>query len=605
VGDSPSAVAVGRGAVWAASEVGGTVTRIDPDTNTVVRKVKVASAPAGAAVVGTGLWVGTGGAPTSHRGGTLKVTSGDVAGLASLDPALWNQGLNGFVQAQVLRLTSDGLVAYKQVGGVDGSTLVADLATALPRPTDGGTTYTFRLRPEIRFSTGQVVTPADVRWSMERGFRLRSTIHRQAFQPIVGADACISRPVTCRLTRGIVIDPSANTVTFHLTRPDPDFLLNLAQPNASVVPAGTPATDLGTRPLPATGPYRIQAVVPKRTLTVVRNPQFREWSRQAQPDGYPDAIQWNLSGDGTTADENAAVNAVERGQADVDDGDPPSKRIDELTTRYTAQTHLVPFQGSFVMYLNTRVPPFDDPRVRRAIAYAVDRRAVQQLYRRSSGPAEPTCQILSPNFFGYQPYCPYTLDPSLAGAWTAPDRATAARLIKQSGTRGMPVTVWSFAQWAGVSRYFVRLLDSLGYHARLRTLGDDSGAGWDKFFGHLADSRNKAQMGAYWNQGTPSPAEAFSGLRCGAFVPNDRNNQNVSEFCSQQVERRIQEALGLQATDPAKAGAAWAAVDRQIVDQAPAIGLLVPQEVNLVAKRVGNYQHNPVGGTILSQLWVL
>jgi peptide/nickel transport system substrate-binding protein len=602
VGDSPSAVAVGRGAVWAASEVGGTVTRIDPGTNTVVRKIKVASAPAGAAVVGNGLWVGTGGAPTSHRGGTLKVTSGDVVGLASLDPALWNQGFNGFVQAQVLRLTSDGLVGYKQVGGVDGSMLVADLATSLPRPTDGGTTYTFRLRPGIHYSTGQVVTPADVRWSIERGFRLRSTIHRQSFQPIVGADACTRRPVTCRLPRGIVIDPAANTVTFHLTRPDPDFLLNLAQPNASVVPAGTPATDLGTRALPATGPYRIQAVVPKRTLTVVRNPQFREWSRQAQPDGYPDAIQWNLSGGGTTADEDATVNAVERGQADVDNGQPPSDRIDELKTRYTAQTHLVPFQGSFLMYLNTRVPPFDDPTVRRAIAYAVDRREVQTLY---SDPAETTCQVLPPNFPGYQPSCPYTLDPSPAGAWTAPDRATAARLIKQSGTRGMPVTVWSSAWFADVSRYFVRLLDSLGYHARLRILGDASPAGFDKFTEYLADSRNKAQMGAFWDQGTPSPAEAVSRLRCEAFVPNNGTNRNVSEFCSQQLERSIAHALSLQATDPAKAGTAWAAVDRQIVDQAPAIGLLVPQEVDLVSRRVGNFQHSPVGGIILSQLWVL
>jgi YVTN family beta-propeller protein len=603
VGEGASAVAVSPGAVWAASEVRGTVTRLDPDTNTVDRRIDVGSAPAGAAAVGGGLWVATLGAPSSHRGGTLRVTGGDLASLTSLDPALWNQGDNGFVQAQILHLTSDGLVGYKQVGGVDGSTLVADLATSLPRPADGGTTYTFRLRPGIRYSTGQVVTPEDVRWSIERGFKLRSVEHREAFRGVVGADACSSHPATCRLTRGIVTDPSANTVTFHLTRPDPNFLLELAQPNASVIPAGTPATDLGTSSLPATGPYRIQEVAPTRTLTVVRNPQFREWSRQAQPAGYPDTIQWSLSGDGSEADENAAVNAVERGQADVDDGQPPSKRIDELTTRYTDQTHLVPFQGSFLMYLNTRVPPFDDPRVRRAIAYAVDRRAVQQLYQRSSGPAEPTCQILSPNFPGYQPYCPYTLDPSPAGAWTAPDRATAARLVKQSGTRGMPVTVWSFAQWAGVSRYFVRLLDSLGYHARLGTVGDDSGAGWNKFFGHLADSRNKAQMGAYWNQGTPSPAEALSGLRCGAFVPNDRNNQNVSEFCSRQVERRIQEALSLQATDP-KTGAAWAAVDRQVVDQAPAIGLLVPQEVNLVAKRVGNYQHNPVGGTILSQLWV-
>jgi peptide/nickel transport system substrate-binding protein len=70
------------------------------------------------------------------------------------------------------------------------------------------------------------------------------------------------------------------------------------------------------------------------------------------------------------------------------------------------------------------------------------------------------------------------------------------------------------------------------------------------------------------------------------------------------VERGIERALSLQATDPAKAGPAWAAVDRQLVDRAPAIGLLVPQEVDLVSSRVGNYQHNPVWGTILSQLWV-
>jgi peptide/nickel transport system substrate-binding protein len=90
----------------------------------------------------------------------------------------------------------------------------------------------------------------------------------------------------------------------------------------------------------------------------------------------------------------------------------------------------------------------------------------------------------------------------------------------------------------------------------------------------------------------------------GYFVPNDRSNQNVSEFCSRKVERGIDHALSLQATDTAKAGAAWAAVDGQIVDQAPAIGLLVPQEVDVVSRRVGNFRHNPAWGTILSQLWV-
>jgi ABC-type transport system substrate-binding protein len=169
----------------------------------------------------------------------------------------------------------------------------------------------------------------------------------------------------------------------------------------------------------------------------------------------------------------------------------------------------------------------------------------------------------------------------------------------------MTVTVWSYLGFAGLSRYFVRLLDSLGYHAQLRTLGDISQAGFNKFYRYMGDSRHKAQMGAYWYQGIPSPAEATFALRCEAFVPNNGDNRNVSEFCSQQVERRIEHALSLQATDPAKAGAAWAAVDRQLVDQAPVIGLLVPQSVDLVSKRVGNLQRNPIWGAILSQLWIV
>jgi peptide/nickel transport system substrate-binding protein len=85
-----------------------------------------------------------------------------------------------------------------------------------------------------------VVTPEDVRWSIERGFKLRSTFHRQYFRGVVGAAACSSRPATCRLSRGIVTDPSANTVTFHLTRPDPNFLYNWLNRRRSWSPPGHP-----------------------------------------------------------------------------------------------------------------------------------------------------------------------------------------------------------------------------------------------------------------------------------------------------------------------------------------------------------------------------
>jgi peptide/nickel transport system substrate-binding protein len=555
-------------------------------------------------VVGDALWVTTRGAPSTHRGGTLRLTSNAGEHPISIDPALSSLE-EGVSQVQILLLTNDGLVGFKRVGGVDGSTLVANLATSLPRPTAAGTSYTFRLRPDIHYSTGQVVKPEDVRASIERGFKLRSSFHRGQFGGVVGGAVCARRPETCQLTAGIVTDPAANTVTFHLTRPDPEFLFKLAQPTAFVVPTGTPANDVGTTPVPATGPYMIQTFVPKRRLVLVRNPRFREWSRAAQPDGYADRIEWSLTGDGgAPIDENAGVDAVLRERADffgLGFDQPPSDRVEELTTRYTGQAHLYPFTGSFAMYLNTRVPPFDDPRVRRALAYAVDRRAVQKLY---PGPAEITCQMLPPNFPGYQPYCPSTIDPSPAGAWTAPDRATATRLIKQSGTSGMKVTVWSYESFADVSRYFVKLLRRLGYDARLRTLGDDSHGGFNAFYGFVADSSNKAQMAAFWVQSAPSPSELTSGLRCRSFVPNNGDNLNPAEFCSGNLDGKIERALSLQVTDPARAGAAWAAVDRQIVDEAPAIPLLVPQGIDLVSKRVGNYQRNPVWGVILSQLWV-
>ena len=164
----------------------------------------------------------------------------------------------------------------------------------------------------------------------------------------------------------------------------------------------------------------------------------------------------------------------------------------------------------------------------------------------------------------------------------------------------MRVTVWSYWEFAGVNRYLVKLLDSLGYHARLKTVGPD----FEKWYDYVADSRNKAQVAVYWINGALSPAELTSWLRCGSFVPNSGDNLNTAQFCSRTLEGKIERALRLQATDPAAAGPAWAAVDRQIVDDAAAISLLVPESIELVSKRVGNYQHNPAMGIILSQLWV-
>jgi ABC-type transport system substrate-binding protein len=58
-----------------------------------------------------------------------------------------------------------------------------------------------------------------------------------------------------------------------------------------------------------------------------------------------------------------------------------------------------------------------------------------------SAAGQPTCQILPPTLPGYQPSCPYTINPGASGAWQAPDLARARQLVRQSGTLGDKVTI--------------------------------------------------------------------------------------------------------------------------------------------------------------------
>src|SRR5262249_17475443 len=150
--------------------------------------------------------------------------------------------------------------------------LVPDLATSLPTPTDGGRSYTFRLRHRIRYSTGAPVRPEDIRRGIERSLALASEGAGGYFAEIVGAGACTK--THCDLSKGIAVDPAARTITFHLVAADPDFLYKLALPEAFALPAATQIAARG--PLPATGPYRV-ASFDGREVKLVRNKYFHQW----------------------------------------------------------------------------------------------------------------------------------------------------------------------------------------------------------------------------------------------------------------------------------------------------------------------------------------
>ena len=226
----------------------------------------------------------------------------------------------------VPEFTGDGLTAFKRVGGSEGASVVADLAKGLPAPTDAGRTYSFVLRHGIRYSTGALVEPRDLRHALERDLQLGSP-GSAYYTSIVGASSC-SMGRRCDLSRGVVV--GAHTIVFHLVAPDPEFLERLALPFAYAVPSATP-DHVVAKPLPATGAYVVSEYVPNRRLKLVRNPHFHEWSAAARPDGYPDAI---LEMIGMTRDD--ATTAVEHDRLDYAPG-LALPRLDEVVTRYAGQ----------------------------------------------------------------------------------------------------------------------------------------------------------------------------------------------------------------------------------------------------------------------------
>ena len=322
---------------------------------------------------------------------------------------------------QVLRMAGDGLLGFKQAEGTAGNELVPDLAEAIPEPTDGGKTYAFTMREGIKFSTGETVKPSDIRYTIERAFKAAGP-GSGFYATLVGADACAKKPKSCDLSKGILADDAANTVTFKLTAADPDLPQKLALPFAYVVPTGTPNKDIGTDPLPATGPYMITKYDPDSEMVFERNPEFKEWSAEAQPAGNPDKIVMKI---GLPLED--ATTQIQNGQADWMYDTPPADRLGELSEKFEKQIHINAGPQVYHMALNTRVAPFDNKDVRQALNYATDRDAVIKIF---GGPAlaRATCQILPPDFPGYQPYCPYTESPG--------EKWTRARHGEGQGARG-------------------------------------------------------------------------------------------------------------------------------------------------------------------------
>ncbi len=524
----------------------------------------------------------------AHRGGVLHLSAMQAAGtidpMINYEEQLW----------QLYFFTQDGLIAFRHVADSSGTELVPDLAEAMPDVRDNGTTYVFHLRRGIRFSTGAEVTTADVVASYQRIFKVLGPNSGSWYAAIVGADACLDVPATCTLAGGIEADPATREIKIHLKHPDHEFLQQIALPFASILPANTPMRDLGTTPPAATGPYMVESYNPSRRMHIVRNPYFHEWSADAQPDGYVDEIDYRFG-----LQDESEVTEVETGAIDWMYDEKPLDRLDEIGRRYTSQAHIDTLLAYYYVFMATHLPPFDKLAARQAVAFAVNRHALANLY---GGPAlgTPLCQMLPNGEPGFKAYCPYTKNPG--ETWSAPDLERARALVRESGTEGAAVTLVTSDKEVERSMgiYLQSVLNDIGFKASIHTVS------FDIRDTYLQNSSNHVQIGLTdWFQDYPAASDFLQVLlSCSSIHLGSDASINMSEFCDHGIDAEMEHALALEGIDDTAANALWADVDHKITDQSPMATLFQLHYLDFVSARYGNFMFHPLFHAMLSQAWV-
>jgi peptide/nickel transport system substrate-binding protein len=236
----------------------------------------------------------------------------------------------------------EGLVRLDRMGKIQP--LLAESWTAAP----DGLTYTFRLRAGVKFHDGSAFDAAKVKFTFDRAMAADSTNSQKwIFAPIAGIET-----------------PDARTVTIKLKEPTANFLYGLAWGDAVIFTPDSVANNK-TNPV-GTGPYK-----------------FERWTRGdrvelAKFDGYwnPSAATLKRATFRFIADAQAQVNALRAGDVDALANMAAPEAVDPLKADRRFAVVNGATEGETILAINNQKAPFNDVRVRQALAHAIDRKTI-------------------------------------------------------------------------------------------------------------------------------------------------------------------------------------------------------------------------------------
>jgi YVTN family beta-propeller protein len=414
VGARPTAVAVGGGAVWVANSLSGTVSRIDPRTNEVVGSLETGEAPQSLVVSHNKVWASIQSKPSAPP--QVEGSDRDIARVLltrdprDTDPALFAGDSERAYETCAL------LFNYPDRPSPGGSRLRPEVAEGQPAISDGGRTYTFTIRPGFRFSppSNQAVTASAFKRAIERALSPQMQSLATTFMgDVAGAPAYIAG----RTDRLAGVTAKGDQLVVRLTRPAPNLIVRLSTPWFCAVPPDTPITPHGVPDLPSAGPYYVASYDPDKSIVLRRNPNY-DGPRPRHLAG----IDYEIG-----VGPAQAVAQVEAGEADyysnaIGAAGPGSSIPTAIQARLAAQFgpeseaarageqqyFTEPSLSAFYLMFNTRRPPFDDHRLRQAVNFALDRRALaREPFPSASG--RPTDQYIPPGMPGFRDAAIYPL----------------------------------------------------------------------------------------------------------------------------------------------------------------------------------------------------
>jgi peptide/nickel transport system substrate-binding protein len=530
----------------------------------------------------------------AKKGGTLKLLgAGDID---HMDPA------SAYYQTSysLLRAVTRQLLSYPVSPDETKSvTPVADLATEAPAPTNDGKTYTFKIRKGAQWDTtpARQITGADA----ERGFkRLCNPVQPSGgigyyvgvivgmkefcdpFAKVAPNAKAIGDYVEKNKISGIT--STADSITINLVQPAGDFVNIVAMPFASPMPvemnAYVPDDPAFRTHFISSGPYKITKYVAEKNIELVRNPA---WKADTDPlrKAWVDNISITQG-----SDEGPVQQQLQAGTTDVSwDTTVPVANIPSLLAAKDPNAAKVGGGRIDYMVFNTLSPnnnkALANPKVRQAIQYAVNKKAVIQVL---GGPDLFTCtgNVLSPPILGYKKFDLYPT-PSCAGD---PTKAKA-ELAAAGFPKGITLTYLfrNRGKAPAIAATMQAELKKSGIILKLKQVNPA-----DFYTQHL--SHLPAIKSGDWDVAVPGWSPDWAGNAARSFfVPLldgrlfAEGTTNYGGYNNPDVNKIADQALA--APTPAKAAELWAQVDQKTMEDAPWVPIDYGKSVRYHSKTVG------------------